>query len=334
MARVDVNKHTSILLLGKADSNNYRKEIVYADKPKYVEQTFGDSELTQAYKTLKSLGAPDIFLCNCREYYDYIDLSNLLKDHDFAYIVPVSLNLSDEFDDSATERRISYIEYLIEQIGHTNESVFVMTDKHANLYEDMDAFIKDMNSVASSFARKKRMGACGENVIFVANNLYNYERANLPLVASLVTTKVNQYPTLNFGPAYFLLDQYENIGNWAYFQNHTVRPTTVENLLNFEGISPQKVVFISRILKMLKRQMDFSEFIGKQYTEYRKLSVQNKLDEYLSQAVGKLIYNYNILSTVAYRNPEPMTVNIENTFEVWPINCLEKVTLSKTVEVA
>ena len=84
----------------------------------------------------------------------------------------------------------------------------------------------------------------------------------------------------------------------------------------------------------MQRQMNFNEFIGKQYTEFRRQGVETKLQNYLEALVDELIYQYNILSVKAYRNPEPMTVDIENMFEVWPINCLEKVTMSKTVEVA
>jgi len=150
----------------------------------------------------------------------------------------------------------------------------------------------------------------------------------------LVINKPNKYPVYNFGEAYFLLDQFENIGNWAYFQNHNIRTTTVENLLNFKVGGPDKIVFIARILKIMKRQLDFSEFIGKQYTEYRRLGIETKLNDYLEVLVNELIYDYDIKSVTAYRNPEPMTVDVENTFDVWPINCLEKVTVSKTVEVA
>lgn len=333
--RVNVNKHTSVLLLGKADNNRYRKEIVYANKLNDVKRIFGDSsELTKAYQELSLLGAPAIFLCNCRENYDYLEITEILRANDFAYIVPVSLNLSDEFDEPKTERRISYIEYMLEQIGHINESVFIVTDKHADLYEDMDAFIESMNDIAVSFQQKIEPAINPENIIFVANNLVNYEHANIPLVASLVITKPNQYPVLDFGPALFEIDQFEDIGNWAYFQNHVVRSTTVENLLNFRSISPTKIVFISRICKIIKRQLNFNEFIGRQYTEYRRLGVETKLNTYLTALLKELIYDYNIISVRGYRSPEPLSVNIENVFEIWPVNCLEKVTISNTVEVA
>jgi len=331
---VNVNKHTNILLMGKGGNNNSRKRIVYADKYKEVLKEYGDSELTSAFKTLKDLGAPYVFLCNCRENYDYLDMAETLRANDFTYIVPISLNMSEEFDDPKTERRISYIEYMLEKIGRVNNSVFLVTDKHASLYEDIDAFISDMNSIATNFSNKIEPVVNRENIIFVVNNLYSYERSNVPLAASLVVTPPNKYPTMDFGEAYFLLDQFENIGNWCYFQNHTVRSTTVENMLNFMPICPTKIVFVSRLLKVMQRQMNFNEFIGKQYTEYRRQGVEDKLEAYLEALVNELIYQYNILSVKAYRNPEPMTVDIENMFEVWPINCLEKVTMSKTVEVA
>jgi hypothetical protein len=138
--------------MGKGGNNNSRKRIVYADKYKEVLKEYGDSELTSAFKTLKDLGAPYVFLCNCRENYDYLDMAETLRANDFTYIVPISLNMSEEFDDPKTERRISYIEYMLEKIGRVNNSVFLVTDKHASLYEDIDAFISDMNSIATNFS--------------------------------------------------------------------------------------------------------------------------------------------------------------------------------------
>lgn len=335
MANVTVNKHTNMLIIGQGATNYARKQIVYAEKYKDVLAAFGESDLTDAFLTVKNLGAPYVFLMNCRQTYDYFDISTTLKSTDFSYIVPVSLYLSDEFDDPKTERRISYVEYLMEQIGKVNDSVFIVTDKRANLYEDIDAFINDMNSAAKTFAKKRRVPAVRENVIFVVNNLVNYKMANLPLAAALCVTPINEYPQLNFGDVYFLLDQWEDIGNWAYFQSHTVRYTTVENLLNFENTgNPLKIVFISRIIKMLKRELNFHDFIGKQYTEYRRLAIQSRLEDYLENLLSTVLYNYKINAVKPYRDAkEPVSINVRNVFDVWPVNCLEKVTISNTVEV-
>ena len=335
MANVRVGKHTSLLLMGPATGNNYRKEIVFGSSYDNVYNTFGDSELTKAYKIVYDLGVRDIFLMNCRQQYDYLEVGETLKATDFAYVVPLSISLSDEFDDPKTERRISYLEYLLESIGRTNNSTFIITDKSASLYEDIDLFIDDMNAVAKNFGRKIRYPANKENIIFVANNLVNYELASLPLAAALCVTPINKYPDIRFGPAYFEIDQYEDIGNWAYFQNHTVRSTTVENLLNFlETGNVLKIVFVSRIIKMIRKELDFSDFIGKKYTEYRRLCVEQYLDTYLSKLLGDYLERYDILSVRAFRDPEPMSIDIDNIFNVYPINCLEKVTISKTIEVA
>ena len=332
MANVTVGKHNTVLLLGEAATNTHRKEIIYADRYKDVYRLFGDSQLTDAYEELKKGGAPYVFLMNCKQLYDYLDIGEILRETDFAYIVPLSVYLSDEFDDSKTERRISYIEYLMEQIGTNNESVFLVTDRHAKVYEDMDEFITNMNYITNNFRAKMIRPAVPENIVFVANNLYNYDISTLPLVSELCTKSLTDYPDKDFGPAYFYLDKWENIGDWAYFQNHTVRHTTVENLLNFAASgNPLKIVYISRIIKAMKRELDFEEFIGKRYTEYRRLMIQEYLDAYL--AASDLIYDYQINSVKAYRNIEPMTIDIENSFDIWPKNCLEKISLTKEISV-
>lgn len=335
MANISVNKHNNMLIIGKAATNYARKQVVYADSYKNVLSAFGESDLTNAFLTAKNFGAPYVFLMNCRQNYDYLDIGVTLKAADFSYIVPVSIYLSDEFDDPKTERRISYIEYLMEQIGSVNDSVFIVTDKRADLYEDVDAFIKDMNLISTNFAQKRKVPAVKENIVFVANNLVDHEKANVPLTAALCVTPIDKYPVGKFGEAHFLLDQWENIGNWAYFQNHTVRNTTVENLLNFEVTgNPLKIVFISRIIKMIKRELDFHDFIGKQYTEYRRLNIRIRLEDYLESLVKSVLYEYKINAVKPYRNrTEPMSVNVRNVFDVWPVNCLEKVTVSNTVEV-
>lgn len=335
MADITVSKHSSILILGKAATNYARKRIVYSESYSKVLKVFGESDLTNAFKVLKDLGAPYVFLMNCRYNYDYFDITETLKATDFSYVIPVSFLISDIFDDPKTERRMSYVEYLLEQTANFNDSVFIVTDQPASLYEDVDAFIDDMNDKADEFFRLRRPPAVRENVIFVANNLVNYPMANVPLAAALCTTPVNTYPTAAFGPAVFLLDRWEDIGNWAYFQNHTVRPTTVENLLNFELTgNPLKIVFISRIAKMIKRELDFSNFVGKKYTEYRRISVKNKLEEYLDTLLNDVLYEYKINAVKPYKHAnEPLSIDIKNVFDIWPINCLEKVTISNTVEV-
>lgn len=334
MSTVTVSKHTSILLLGKGATSSYMKQIVFGTNYQNVYETFGDSDLTTAYKHLSDLGCTSIFLMNLRYNSDYLTIAETLKQHDFAYIVPVSILISDKFDDPATERKLSYIEYLLEYIGDTNESVFVVTDKHASAYEDIDAYLGAMNTLSDDIEYNIRIPAHGENLVFVANNLYNYEMANVPLVASFCTNDASVYPSSDFGPAVFEIDEYEQVGNYAYFRNHEVRPTTVENLLNYKLSGPDKLVFVQRILKIIKRELDFYEFVGKQYTEYQRLAIQNKLQVYLSAMTGKYLCNFNIRSVTPYKDPEPMCIDVDSIFDVIPVNCLDKCTISKSVTVA
>ena len=336
MANVTVNKHGNMLIIGRGATNKGRKQIVYAEKYDDVFKTFGDSPLTDAFVVAKQLGAPYIFLMNCRQTYDYFDIITSLRSSDFTYVVPISLLISDEFDDPVTERRISYVEYLLEQIGTINDSVFIVTDQPASLYEDVDTFIEDMNNKAEIFRAKRRSPAARENVIFIVNNLVKHRFANVALAASLCVTPVAQYPEADFGEAYFLLDQWEDIGNWAYFQNHTLKNTSVENLLNFElAGNPLKIVFVSRIVKMIKRELDFSEFVGRRYSEYQRLSIRTKLERYLDSLMQSVLYEYKITATKPYKHKdEPMSIDITNVFDIWPANCLEKVTISDKIEVS
>lgn len=336
MANITVGKHNNMLIIGKGATNKGRKQIVYAEKYDNVLKTFGDSDLTDAFLLAKQLGAPYVFLLNCRQSYDYFDIVTSLRTSDFSYVVPISILISDEFDDPTTERRISYVEYLLEKIGGVNDSVFIVTDQPAELYEDIDAFIEDMNEKAEAFRVKRKSPAVRENIIFVANNLVKHKFANVALAAALCTTPVSQYPEADFGDAHFLLDQWEDIGNWAYFQNHTLKNTSVENLLNFELVgNPLKIVFISRIVKMIRRELDFSEFVGKRYSEYQRLSIRNKLERYLDSLMQNVLYEYEILATKPYKHKnEPLSIDITNVFDIWPSNCLEKVTISNKVEVS
>lgn len=102
---------------------------------------------------------------------------------------------------------------------------------------------------------------CKENLIFIANNLKNYTMSNLILAIALCTTDISLYPTSNFGPALFLIDQYDDTYNFAYFKNHTDIDTTVENLLNFKDVSIEKIVTVQRIIKMIKEKWTFLNFM-------------------------------------------------------------------------
>lgn len=333
-ALVDIN--TNLLIIGKGGSDNGRREISYAVDEDKVNEFYGEeSDLAIAYRSATEIGAKDIFLMNLRQDQDYFDVIEALKQNEFAYVAFASLLLSDTFQDVLNGNKVhSMLAYLLGYIGPNYNSTFVITDKHASLYEGIDDFISSMRLIQTKFLGRCSGRANLENVIFVANNLKDYKAASIPLAASLCATEPNVYSTANFGDAIFHIDQWDQPGDMAYFRRHVDGTTTIENGLNMlqKADAPEKIIFIDRILKILRRDMDFTEFKGRQYTKYQKLLFRQKLEKYLNSVKGYLIVWYKIISVEAYHD-QPGTVVMVARIEVQPVNCLEVCTLKVEVEV-
>ena len=190
-----------------------------------------------------------------------------------------------------------------------------------------------MREVQNTFLNLCSSRANLENVIFVANNLKQYKMANVALAAGLCVNDVNKYPVSElYGEAIFDIDKTDNPENIVYFKNNITRETTVENLLNFyESGYPMKIVFISRILKYIKREIDFSEFKGKLYTPYQKLQYSKRLTECLNSMSGYIIKEYSIDSIEAYKSSNA-TITLLARIRLVPINCLEICSLQTEVE--
>lgn len=328
-----INKHKNMLIIGKAANNFALKEVALASDYDKVLEQYGDSDLTKAYKTAADIGAPHIYLMNIQQDQDYFDVLETLKQNDFTYIVFCSLVLSDTFQKANDGGQIHYFfSYYLGYMGLNHRSVIVVTDKHASLYEDIDSYIDDMNSIQEKFLNHCSGRANLQNIIFVANNLEDYDRANVVLAASLCASEVYEYPTSSsFGNAIFDIDSWDNPGDMAYFKSHAARETTIENLLNFEQeYKPEKIVFVNRILKCLAREMDFTEFKGTLYSEYQKDLFEQKLENYLDSVKGTFIKDYAIESISVYKD-DPGTVIMLARLAILPLNCLEVCTIEEGV---
>ena len=332
---VIVNKHTNMILIGKGATDYAVGEIVYAENYDDVLENYGDSDLSRAFKTAKNLGVKYASLMNLRKDADYFAAIDSLKQSDFAYVVFVTLLLSDTFQETYNGGRIhSTLAYFLGSMDRDCISTFIVTDKHASLYEDIDAYLNDMRQVQKKFLDRCTTRANLQNVIFIANNLKDYPMATVPLASVLCTTPINQYPlSEQFGEAIFYINRWDNPGDMAHFRSNVTRETTIENLLNMmRELEPQKVVFIDRILKYIQREMDFQEFKGRKYTPYQKLLFQQKLERYYDSLKGFIIQEYHIDSVEAYRGA-PATVTMVARTRILPINCLEICTVKKEVEV-
>jgi len=331
-----IGKHSNMLLVGEGATSFGIGDIVYEDNYDHVLKKYGKSELSDAFKIAKDYGVKDVFLMNVKTSSQYLEHIKLLKDYDFTYIVPVSVYISDTMNDPYNNNaEYSYITYILSMISDSkSESVIIATDKHASLYEDMDIFIEDMNFAASYITDGSTNRMKLNNVIFVANNLEETEHANVYLASVLCTIPLSKYPEDEFGKTIFDIDSWDGLKNVAYFKPHTDGSVTIENLLNFEKGGPLKIVYIDRIIKALSREIEFNEFIGKGYTEYRRVRIQEKLAKYLEDQIGKTIYDFNINSVYATKTKQhPGTVTVYCDFSVWPLNCIAECRISKEIEI-
>lgn len=328
-----INKHKSMLLLGGAKTNYKLNEVTYFDTVQAVVESYGDCNLTEAFKVAKRFGVENIFLMNVKHAHDYFDIITTLKHNDFAYVVPVELLMSDGYNDAYHgNKRITYFQYILEEIGGFNDSTLVVTDKHASLYEDMDAFIGEMNGLIDQFHINTSKNLQGQNFIFVANNLVSYQLANVVLASALCVCDLDIYPTLEFGPAVFNIDTFDVESELVFFKNNSIAETSIENLLNFGEDGPQKIVTIDRIVKYIKREIDFSEFKGKLFTGYQKLRIEQKLKIFLQSLKGYIIEDFYIESITPYQG-DPGAVVVLNRFDIWPTNSIEKCSIGIGVEV-
>ena len=330
-----VNKNKTLLIIGKATKNWAPKEIVLAYDEEEVKKNYKGGDLVDAYLRAKEMGVTDIFLMNIQKDSDYFDILDTLKDNDFAYVVFSSLYLSDTFHDVVdSHKRIhSFYAYFLGYISKSNNTTFVVTDKHASLYEDIDTYLDDMREIKNTFLSRCSGRAQLNNIIFVMNNLKGNKYANIDLAASLVISDLNEYPSYGFNDVVFHIDPWDNPEDIAYFRDNVTRETTIENLVNLsQDITPEKVVFIDRIIKALKREMDFSEFKGRFYSEYQKLLLNQKLETYLSSLLGYTLRDYNIDSIEVFKDG-PATVQLVARLSLYPINCLEVCSLNLEIEV-
>lgn len=328
-----INKHKNMLIIGKGANDFALKEVALATNYDKVLEQYGDSDLTKAYKAAADIGAPYIYLMNVQKDQDYFDVLEVLKQNDFTYIVFCSLVLSDTFQKVNDGGQIHYFfSYYLGYMGLNHRSVILVTDKHASLYEDIDSYLDEMNSIQTQFVNHCSSRANLQNIIFVANNLEDYEKANVPLAAALCASDIADYPTSDsFGKAIFDIDSWDNPGDMAYFKSHTVRETTIENLLNFDqDYEPEKIVYVNRILKCLAREMDFTEFKGTLYSAYQKDLFEQKLTKYMDSVIGTLIKDYQIESINVYKD-DPGTVIMLARIVVLPLNCLETCTIEEGV---
>jgi len=322
----EVDRNSTLLIAGKGATNHAINQIVYYDLPETVYGHYGQCNLSDAFNLAKEIGAPHVFLANVKNPHDYIGLANTLRQYDFAYIVLTDIFFSDYFYDSTrNDKKVLYCQHLLEKTSSYNHSILMMTDKHASLYEDIDAYLKDMKSMIAEYKATASAKADGKNLCFVANNLRDHQLANVALASVLCAKDLSVYPRHTYGPAIFYINDFDIDGQeLIYFRsNHSVG-TTVENLVNFNNkIEPEKIVTVDRIAKYVKRNIDLSYFKGQPLGAYQKLRVEKALKAFLDPLIDWILKDYAIKS-IRLVKVSPGAGSIEVELDILPVNSIER----------
>lgn len=320
MSKTIVDRYKSLLIMGNAETDFKLNEIYYCNENDDIKSLFGDSPLYRAYTEARKVKKDNIFLMNVKNKFDYIDAANIVSQYEFAYITPINLYLTDQFYHPKKEQNMFFYQYALEVCKET-DSLFICTDKHALLYEDIDHFINEMQNIIFEFKNHTAYANLDKsNICFVTNNLKNFQFANVVLGAVLSETDLDKYPDFNFGEAVFDIDNSDVHQDMIYFKNNQLINTTPENLVNFEAaIKPEKLIKVKQICKYISKEFDIEEFKGSFFTQYHKTQLLKKYIGFMDSLVNYLIRDYRINSVDIDRDQSgAYTISIDTSFT--PIN--------------
>ena len=323
-----VNSHNSLLIVGKGDSEYENTKIVYPKTFSEVEEMFGiDSPLTLAYREAKLAGAPEVYLCNCYKFTDYIDALDLIAQNDFACVAPLfdfSLTFTNPLNNKET--------YLSELYSNSLQESFTnlfFTDKHASLYEDIDHFLKDMKTKNYDFKdiAFNRLEN-GDNMCFVLNNLKDYKYANVVLAAIISKSSLRYYPQEDLGEVVFDINNNDIFDHeLIYFTYDYLAKTTIENMQNYYDVpAPEKMLLVSIIKNRINVALNYEEFSGKLINAHTKVELENYTNEVLHGFVGELIETYELLG-IKYERAGAGEININIYMSIKPYNSIENITM-------
>lgn len=294
----------NILIIGKGSTPNKNKIIMNPMTIKTAKQLYGEnSDLFKAYKTAKEItGVNNIYTVNCQLYTDFIGLIDNLIHYDFDFIVPLDIYLRDTFINPITSKTTNFFAYYLERLGMTqNKTTLVMTDYASNLYESIDAYIKDMDRMYNTIYSNNSeiLNRYGNNLVFVLNNLLDNKFAHVILAASLSVCGFDSYPNNINIPTYYDID-FMDISNksFCFYKHHSVANTTsIEQLNNMSLVDNiYKRVLIDILIKHVVRKLDFSEFSGVLFNPYVKVQIDTKVKKIMDELNRYAFVSYTIKS--------------------------------------
>lgn len=320
----NMDKHNNMLIIGEGKKLFRNGKICRYTSPEEVEKLYGKSDLSESFRIAKEIGVKDVFVLNAINFSDYVECLGVISHHDFTYIVPVGVKFSDIFFDYETQESVNFPYSFLKEVSQTSDSIYIMTDEHASLYEDMDHYLIDIKEKVEKVKQLTSNISNGHRVCLVANNLENYQHANLVLASVLCTTPLGDYPKYNFGEAIFDIDEIDTEGhNFIYFKNNMLVDTSIENARNIRNTSDAlKDINICRVVTYILRELDLSEYKGKMYNDNIKLSVYNLLSRFLQNIMGTAIRGYEI-KQIYFEPTQAGEGTLHLTIYIIPVNSIE-----------
>jgi hypothetical protein len=328
---LSIDEDRSIVIVGVCTSNKYLLNLVKPETTSEAEEVFGNCDVVDAFKILKDTDIDDVWIINLEKQYDFLNICLELSLYNFTYILPVGIYLSDGFYDAMNDGKYTYYgNYLLNKFRESANyyTKAIISDKPADLYEDIDSFLDEMYSVRNSFIAKKYETNLLNQIIFVSNNLSSSTLANVYLASMLCNAEFNEYPTSDDLPEpVFDIDTTDNIFDMAYFKKHSDGTITVENLLNLDTYTePLKIEFINRIINHISLSLRDTKYLGCFYNEYTKKNIEQETENKLNSFMNYLLVDFNI-KDIYTKETAPATVDVYLKIELQPITCVERITL-------
>lgn len=326
----------TLLIVGKAATNYQKAAIEYFESYSDAAEKYGVNHFSEAFKIAQSFGMTGVHMANIQSLNEYFSLSSFITEYNFTYVVFLDLYLSDTYADPISGKETSYLQYILEKSTDTS-TVFFITGKHASLYNDIDSFIRDTKQEIDTFKKRCSTNIDLRNVQYVANNLNNYDFGNLILALMFLATDVSEYPNtrnlpqVTLGEAIFYIDNFDiNELDFSYFKTTSLTGTTIENLLNLQtSKSPLKIAFIDRIVRYITKLINFDDYIGQGYSEYKRAMIAEKEKTILESLKNRVISDYTVHECYAVQNTSyPGTVVVILTVSIVPIGIMEEVKIS------
>lgn len=332
-----IDPERSVLLMGIGDIAYHRNEIVQFEHIEDIYKAFGDCRLARACNLLQQLmPIQNIYVLNIAHEIDGVNMMNTIANYPFAYIVPIGTYISSYFYNDLDDGKRTYIiDIMLQKLN--NESQIIVTDQHAELYEDIDTYLYDMLQKSETLKqivtiKNKPML---QQVLFVANTITDIEDSSVLVAAALVSGDMDKYPSLISTKLYntvFEIDDTDQINDMIYLKVHTDMSITIENLLNLRPDSGLiKIQFFYRLLQHIKHYLNYDKWIGILYTPFQQNAIFQYTKKAFNKLKGKYIVDYSVDSIRAIELGGKGGIKIQIHSTIQPINTNERFSFIKEI---